>query len=185
MTLYWKPWFEMGITDLRARKVGHLQPVRAFLEISGTKQRKVWMEHLDGVATQHRGGTQILEAHTQCKSIIVNKYWTISTTRNSSWSLINHKKPCAINMDKRGDIPICSGSPRCWEPLRSLGLWRHRQCGAANGDDHGRGDPGAAVIGKLAWEMPKPFFKVLVFSLQFRYVHGYMMGNIWIIWIIW
>jgi hypothetical protein len=69
MTLYWKPWCDLGIPDLRAPfwytlrsscsswKVGHLQPVRAFLEISGTKQRKVWMEHLDGVATQHRGGT--------------------------------------------------------------------------------------------------------------------------------
>ena len=34
-------------------EVGHLQPVRAFLEIGDQQQRKVWMEHLDGVATQH------------------------------------------------------------------------------------------------------------------------------------
>eukprot|EP00435_Cladocopium_sp_Y103_P057486 s50_g19.t1 len=42
-------WFETGSISVHfVNMVGHLQPVRAFLEISDQNQRKVWMEHLDG-----------------------------------------------------------------------------------------------------------------------------------------
>ena len=34
-------------------QVGHLQPVRCFLERSDASQRKVWMEHLDGVVPKN------------------------------------------------------------------------------------------------------------------------------------
>ncbi|CAK9118348.1 unnamed protein product [Durusdinium trenchii] len=42
-------WFETGSISVHfVNMVGHLQPVRCFLERSDASQRKVWMEHLDG-----------------------------------------------------------------------------------------------------------------------------------------
>ncbi|CAJ1362631.1 unnamed protein product [Effrenium voratum] len=42
-------WFETGCISVHfLNMVGHLQPVRAFLEDCEKPQRKVWMEHLDG-----------------------------------------------------------------------------------------------------------------------------------------
>eukprot|EP00438_Fugacium_kawagutii_P036128 Skav236847 [mRNA] locus=scaffold1027:253413:258249:+ [translate_table: standard] len=60
-------WFETGSISVHfVNMVGHLQPVRAFLEISDKNQRKVWMEHMDGRApqllfTRHASGTETLD----------------------------------------------------------------------------------------------------------------------------
>lgn len=47
-----KEWFETGCISVHfVKMVGHLQPVRCFLESEGS-QRKVWMEHMDGSSVE-------------------------------------------------------------------------------------------------------------------------------------